>query len=46
VNIGEKSQFVNNMLSKAELNERYEECLREFTIRRDVNEKRFSDGYL
>lgn len=34
------------MLSKAELNEKYEECLREFTIRRDVNEKKFSEGYL
>ena len=34
------------MLSKAELNERYEECLREFTIRRDANEKKFSEGYL
>ena len=34
------------MLSKAELNENYEECLREFTIRRDANEKKFSEAYL
>lgn len=46
MNIGEKSQFADKMLSKAELNERYEECLREFTIRRDANEKKFSEGYL
>ena len=35
MNIGEKLQIVKKMLSKAELNERYEECLREFTIRKD-----------
>ena len=46
MNIGEKLQIVKKMLSKAELNERYEECLREFTIRKDVNEKKFSEGYL
>ncbi len=34
------------MLSKDELNERYEECLREFTIRKDADEKKFSEGYL
>src|SRR3989338_3704320 len=34
------------MLSKAELNERYEKCLRKFTIRKDANEKKFSDSYL
>ena len=46
MNIGEKSQFANKMLSKAELNKKYEKCLREFTIRRDANEKKFSEGYL
>ena len=46
MNIGEKSQFADKMLSKAELNEKYEDCLREFTIRRDANEKKFSEGYL
>ena len=34
------------MSSKDELNERYEECLREFTIRKDADEKKFSEGYL
>ena len=34
------------MLSKSELNERYEDCLKEFTIRKDHNEKKFSEGYL
>ena len=46
MNIGEKLQIVKKMLSKAELNERYESCIREFTIRRDINEKKFSDSYL
>ena len=39
-------QFARKMLSKVELNEKYEECLGEFTIRKDVNEKKFSDSYL
>lgn len=46
MNIGEKSQFADKMLSKVELNEKYEECLREFAIRKDANEKKFSEGYL
>ena len=46
MNIGEKLQIVKKMLSKAELNERYESYIKKFIIRRDINEKKFSDSYL
>ncbi|MEK6969212.1 MAG: HEPN domain-containing protein [Nanoarchaeota archaeon] len=34
------------MLSKNELKEKYEECLKNYSIKQDVNEKKFSESYL
>lgn len=34
------------MLSKNELKEMYEECLREYSIRKELNEKKFAETYL
>lgn len=34
------------MLSKVELKEAYEECLKAFTVRKDKNEEKFSESYL